>query len=83
MQTTSKKKTLENFGAEHHSCKMAQHLMAVSLHYWTEKGLQRDSLKADFIKEVAMYQLLSGNFDEPVGRPAHQKSKVKYNTSKL
>lgn len=78
---TSKRKILESFGAEHHSYKMAQHLMAVPLRYRTEKG--RESLEADFIQEVAIYQLFSGNLDEPVGRPVLQKSKVQHSTSKL
>lgn len=44
-----KKKILENVGAEHCSCKMAQHLTAVPLCYWKEKGLERDKLEEDFI----------------------------------
>lgn len=42
-------KILENFGAEHHSYKMVQHLMAVPSYCWKEKGLERDSPEADFI----------------------------------
>lgn len=80
---TSERKILESFGAEHLSYKMAQHLMAVPLGYRTEKGQERDSLEADFIQEVAIYQLFSGNLDEPVGRPVLQKSKVQHSASKL
>lgn len=43
------RKILENFGAEHHSYKMAQHLMAVPSYCWKEKGLEIDSPEANFI----------------------------------
>lgn len=49
-------KIFKNFGAEHHSYKMAQHLMAVPPYCWKEKSLERESPEANFIEEVAIYQ---------------------------
>lgn len=47
--STSQMKILENFGAEHHCYKMAQHLMAVPSYCWKEKDLERESPEANFI----------------------------------